>query len=81
MKELWRRLSQKMAQFFLWALDEHPGKLVGTVGGFLLGLMIILLGLWRALVLAMCVTAGFLLGKRQDDHKDVAGWIQRLLDK
>jgi len=81
MKEFCQRLSQRLARFSLWALDEHPGKLVGTVGGFLLGLLIIVLGFWRALVLFFFVTAGFLLGKRQDDHKDLTGWIQRLFDK
>ena len=81
MKEFWLKLGEKLSYFFFWALDHHPGKFIGTLSGFLLGLLIVTLGFWRALVLFLFVALGFLLGKRQDDHKNIATWVERIFNK
>ncbi|WP_242825394.1 DUF2273 domain-containing protein [Desulfitobacterium dichloroeliminans] len=67
----------KISRFFLWALEEHPGKLSGILAGFGIGLLVVVLGFWKALVLALFVLVGLILGKRHDDHKDLFGWLDR----
>ena len=70
-----------MTGFFLWALDEHTGKIIGTISGFIIGLLIVILGFWKALVLSLFTAFGFWLGKRQDDHKNLLGWLGRFFDR
>jgi uncharacterized membrane protein len=75
MKEFWNELALKISQFFIWALAEHPGKLIGTSAGFLLGLLVVILGFWKALTLTLFVALGLFLGKRHDDEKKLFDWI------
>jgi uncharacterized membrane protein len=77
MSSFWSEMTYKLASLFLRLLDEHPGKLLGTVSGFLLGLLVVLLGFWKTLVLFLYVVIGFLLGKSQDDHKKHLEWLDR----
>lgn len=81
MKGFWVQLGQKITDFFLWALDEHPGKLIGTSVGFILGLFVVLLGFWRTLILVFFVAIGFIIGKRQDDHKSFLVWVERFFQR
>ncbi|MDI6879607.1 MAG: DUF2273 domain-containing protein [Desulfitobacteriaceae bacterium] len=62
----------------MWALAEHPGKLLGTSLGLLFGLLFVLIGFWRALILMAFVVVGFLAGKRYDEHKDLGKWLERI---
>lgn len=80
MSSFWSEFVHKITTFLLRLLDEHPGKLMGTVLGFLLGLLVVLLGFWKTLVLFLFVLIGFILGKRQDDHKKIFDWLDRFFD-
>lgn len=75
------QIAQAVSRFFSWAWTRHPGKLVGTITGFVFGLLLVTLGFWRALVLLLFILAGFLLGKRHDEHKDLSQWIDRFWQK
>ncbi|KUO78130.1 MAG: hypothetical protein APF81_05430 [Desulfosporosinus sp. BRH_c37] len=81
MTEFWSKIGEKISRFLVWAIDNHPGKLIGTVIGLVLGLLMVTLGFWRTLVLALFIILGFVLGKRQDDHKSVTAWFERNLNK
>lgn len=81
MSGFWTQLGQKIGHFFSWALAEHPGKLIGTALGFLLGLFVVLLGFWRALVIAIFVGAGFFLGKRKDENLGLLSWVDNFFNK
>ena len=81
MNGFWTELAQKISRFFLWALDKHPGKLIGTILGFLLGLLVVSIGFWKALVLFIFVAIGFFLGKKQDDEKNLFEWITRFFQR
>lgn len=51
-------------------LESHRGKLIGSVIGLLVALLIMWVGfLWSLFVMA-CVFVGFWIGKRMDDHKE-----------
>ena len=81
MSSLWTKIEEKSSRFLVWAFDNHPGKLIGTSLGLFLGLLMVTFGFWRTLVLVLFAVVGFVLGKRQDDHKDVITWLGRNFDK
>lgn len=80
MSQFWSELAHKITLFFLRMLEEHPGKLIGTSLGLFLGLLVVLLGFWKTLVVFAFVGIGFVLGKRQDDHKKLFDWLNRFFD-
>jgi len=49
-------------------LRTHPGKSLGIILGFLVGLSLITLGLWRTLVLSLATWLGYAIGKWTDDE-------------
>ncbi|HZK85418.1 MAG TPA: DUF2273 domain-containing protein [Desulfosporosinus sp.] len=81
MSEFWTKIGEKISRFLVWAIDSHPGKLFGTSIGLLLGLLMVTLGFWRTLILALFAVLGFVLGKRQDDHKSITTWFVRKFNK
>ena len=81
MSALWSKIGEKISQFLVWAIDNHPGKLIGTSVGFVLGLLMVTLGFWRTLVLTLLTILGFMLGKRQDDDESITTWLERNFNK
>ncbi|HBW37504.1 MAG: membrane protein [Peptococcaceae bacterium BRH_c23] len=81
MSEFWSKIGNKLMNFLVWAIDNHPGKFIGTAIGSLVGLLFVTLGFWQTLVLVLFATVGFIIGKRQDDHKDISTWLERILNK
>jgi len=77
MSEFWSKIGGIITKFFIWAIENHPGKLIGTSLGLVLGLLMVTLGLWRTLILALFVILGFALGKRQDDNKTITTWLEK----
>ncbi|HEY8909744.1 MAG TPA: DUF2273 domain-containing protein [Desulfosporosinus sp.] len=81
MNGFWSKIGDKLLKFLVWAVDNHPGKLIGTSVGFFLGLLMVTLGFWRTMILAMFAVVGFVLGKGQDEHKQITAWLERILNK
>ena len=81
MSGFWSKIGEKILTFIVWAVDNHPSKLIGTSVGFFLGLLMVTLGFWRTLILALFAVVGFVLGKSQDDHKNITAWLERILNK
>jgi len=81
MSEFWPKIGEKISRSLVWAVDNHPGKLIGTSLGLILGLLMVTLGFWRTLVLALFVLLGFMLGKRQDDNESITTWLDKNLKK
>jgi uncharacterized membrane protein len=81
MKDFWARGGQGIANFFLWAWQNHPGKLTGISLGLILGLLVVALGFWQTLLLGLFVAVGYVLGKREDDYQSLSLWLNRFLGK
>jgi Small integral membrane protein (DUF2273). len=77
MSEFWSKIGEKISRFLVWVIDNHPGKFIGTSIGLVLGLLMVTLGFWRTLVLALFAILGFVLGKRQDDYKFITTWLEK----
>lgn len=50
--------------------DNHRGKLLGTLLGLFIAVLIIWVGFLWAMFILVCMTIGYLVGKRMDDHKE-----------
>ena len=69
MKEFWQRVLEQATAFGLRLIDQHPGKTVGVILGFVLGLFVVLLGFLKSLIIVLFVFVGYYFGKRRDEHK------------
>ncbi|HEX3033214.1 MAG TPA: DUF2273 domain-containing protein [Bacillota bacterium] len=54
---------------------KHFGKVSGTIGGLLLGILTVTFGFLKALFIIICLIAGYIIGKRVDE---VGGWQELL---
>lgn len=65
---------EKILEFY----NEHRGAVIGAASGFLAAVMILILGFWRVLFIALLTGVGYYIGKRIHDDKD---YIKNLLDR
>lgn len=61
----------------LW--ENYRGRLVGSLFGLVIGAMFLILGFFQTIFLLICITAGYLLGKRIDNKEDLMDVLDRLL--
>ncbi|NLY83928.1 MAG: DUF2273 domain-containing protein, partial [Acholeplasmataceae bacterium] len=57
----------------------YRGRLVGALFGLTIGTMFLVLGFFKTIFLLICITAGYLLGKRIDNKEDLLDVLDRLL--
>ena len=55
-----------MKDTLLKILKEHRGKLIGGVAGLIFAVLVLLLGFWKSLFIALCVGVGVYLGSLGD---------------
>ena len=65
-----------MKEVILALFIRHRGKILGCVGGFVLGWLIISRGLIQTLILFICAGLGYYIGKRLDD----GGELEEILE-
>ena len=58
-------------------LAGYRGRIIGSLIGFIAGLLWAFLGFWRAMAFILCIFVGYLVG-RKIDHK---GSLRELLNK
>ncbi len=58
---------------------SHGGKILGCSMGFILGILVLILGFFQTLFVSFCVLAGFMVGKRIDEKEDLMDILDRLL--
>lgn len=61
----------------LW--DNYRGRLVGSLFGFIIGAMFLILGFFQTIFLLICIIGGYLLGKHIDNKEDLMDILDRLL--
>lgn len=62
-------------------LDRYRGRLIGTAAGFVLGLLIMWVGVFWALVIGLLSLAGYQLGRRFDEAGDGMEGLSEFLDR
>ncbi|MDA8213442.1 MAG: DUF2273 domain-containing protein [Clostridia bacterium] len=48
-------------------VDNHWGKLTGTLAGLLFGILTVTFGFFKALFVIACLVVGYIIGKRVDE--------------
>lgn len=59
-------------------LEKHRGKAIGVLIGFILSILIISFGFFKAMFIALCMAGGYLVGKRIDDKGDLREMMSRV---
>lgn len=58
--------------------NSHRGEINGAVIGVLFGIIVLLIGIFRTLFIAICGGVGYYVGKRLSQDKD---YVKNLLDR
>lgn len=47
-------------------IKSNKGKLIGVLAGLLFGILVLVVGFWRSLFLAICIGIGYFIGSVYD---------------
>ncbi|WP_288183680.1 DUF2273 domain-containing protein [uncultured Sporomusa sp.] len=59
--------------------QNHSGKMIGVLVGFVIGILILTFGFFQTLFVALCAAAGYVVGKRIDQKEDIMEILDKLL--
>lgn len=59
--------------------NNYRGRLLCSVCGLFLGVVVLWLGFFKALFLMACISMGFFIGYKLDKKEDLLEWLDRLL--
>ncbi len=59
----------------------NPGKALGAMAGFLLGILLFTFGILKTVVIILLVGAGFILGKARDENVSIVDELTGLFKK
>jgi len=59
---------------------SNPYQVIGITAGFLIGLLVILIGFWKMLFILFMAFVGFLIGKKKDDGSGFSDFIKPVKD-
>ena len=58
---------------------NYRGRLLCTMFGLFVGVMVLWLGFFAAMFLFCCIAVGFFIGHKLDKKEDLLEWLDRLL--
>ena len=59
--------------------NNYRGRLLCSVFGLFIGVVVLWLGFFQALILMICIGLGFFIGNKLDKKEDLLEWLDRLL--
>lgn len=62
-------------------INLNPGKTLGALAGFILGILLFTFGILKTVVIILLVALGFFLGKARDDNISIIDEIMSLFTK
>lgn len=62
-------------------LENHKGKLFGVFSGLLIGVLILIIGFWKVIFLALCVGLGVWLGTMKDNKENFLSFMDKIIGK
>lgn len=65
--------------FFYEMWEYHKGKITGVILGFIVGLLILIFGFFKALFLIFCCAVGYFIGKAIDKNIPIREFINKFL--
>lgn len=67
--------------FFSFIADwvkENPGKTLGGLAGFILGILLVTFEIWKTLLIVLLIFIGYLIGKSRDEDMSIIDQIRGL---
>jgi uncharacterized membrane protein len=55
------------------------GRTIGILSGLLLGILILTLGFWKSVLLALCIGLGYWLGSFHDRKENFLAFLDKIL--
>ncbi len=65
-------------KFITHVLEYHRGKAIGIIAGLIAGILIVVYGFWKTLLIILCIVIGYGIGKSLDENGRVDEWVQRV---
>lgn len=59
-------------------INENPGKAIGLCIGFLLSLVLLILGIGKTILVAVFMGLGYLLGRSRDENVSIIDEFNRI---
>lgn len=60
--------------------SNNKGKVSGVLLGLLFGILVISIGFFKTLFLSLCITLGYIIGKKIDNNEDLIYFIEKILN-
>ncbi|HOP28999.1 MAG TPA: DUF2273 domain-containing protein [Spirochaetota bacterium] len=67
-----------LSRYLLEFVNDNPGKSVGAIAGFLLGILILAFGVLKTIVVILFVVLGIIIGKMADDRISIIDEIRKI---
>lgn len=65
-------------KFIMHLLEYHRGKAIGILVGLVAGILMVVYGFWKTLLIILCVLVGYSIGRSLDENGGFDDWIQRV---
>lgn len=66
-------------EFFSKSSKQFSSKMVGAILGLLVGIVIVIVGFFKALFIILCSIIGYYIGKLMDDPESLRVFLDRIL--
>ncbi len=57
----------------------YKGRTIGIICGLLFGLLVLLLGFWRVIFVALCILLGYWIGSFRDRKENFHAFLDKIL--
>jgi len=68
-----------LKDFLLNVFAKNQGKIIGAFIGLLFGILILVIGFFRTVVIVFFVFIGYYIGKKIDDKEDLVEFLSKIL--
>ena len=65
----------EVTKYFL----QNKGKIIGGIIGFIFGILFLMIGFFKTLVIILCTAIGFIIGSRWDLEGDFVNFLNKIL--
>lgn len=59
---------------------SHKGKVIGVLAGLLFGMLVLMVGFWRSVFLAICMGVGYFVGSLYDGSSKLRTFFKKFSD-
>jgi len=68
-----------LKEFLLNIFTKNQGKIIGSILGFILASLVLIIGFFKTLLIVSFVYIGYYIGKKIDNKEDLVEFLDRIL--